>query len=182
MMTITCSACAAELTIPDEHAGRVGRCQNCNARITIPERASAEPKSAGTSGSEQPLVTRSTAQFSGEGTTPEGHIAAKHRLDHIEHDANVVRWGSTLVTVAGWITSLLGAVMLLVGVLRLLRREDDLGAQMADSAIGWTQVQGGISLLVAGILLIALAAFFRLVARMSQLIGAFLVDRSEKTP
>jgi phage FluMu protein Com len=73
MLKFNCPACGKKLAVPEEHAGRAGRCPRCKQTVTVPAPAAATPappeKQSAQPGTPQGLLTKGAVQ-QGKKETP----------------------------------------------------------------------------------------------------------------
>jgi hypothetical protein len=177
LITIPCPQCGAILSVPDEYAGRTGKCQNCEALIPIPGGAPVAKSAAVTVTAPTPAPTPAPLVLREE------RIPEDVRYPQLVRNARLVRIGSTIVAISGWISLAMGAISLLNGIVGLLHPQNDevLGnndfSRLSATAAAWGAVDLGISFVIAGILLVATAAFFKLVAYTCEVVRDMAIEQ-----
>jgi hypothetical protein len=197
MIELACSKCGSILHVPDQFAGKRGKCQKCGTANKVPDRpviADAEP-------SLREFVTPTNAAKDGSSTIApkvspielnkraNGDALKWLRLPapvragmyaEISHNARLVRWGASIISFWGWATFVIGILAVIAGVLILI-----FGASMVNdrtdraAAIGfaWGAISFGFSSAIVGILLIALAAFFKMVSHTCEAARDFIIQQ-----
>ncbi len=171
MIQVACEKCGTVLRVAETMAGKRGRCQKCGTPLSVPTPSPDEQPLTVTTKlaaiASSPTIAKVAAVVSGKvGPAPEG------RYPEIVRNAALVRWGAGLVNSGGWFAVVVGALMAVIGLACLATAffSSSSGGTATAASFGASFLSQGCGLVVGGILLVALAAFFRLISHTCEAI------------
>ncbi len=181
MIQIACEKCGTVLRVPETMAGKRGRCQSCGIPISVP----ADAASGGIASKLSAAGASAQAAVVAAAKTVKLPRAASGKYPEIVQNAQLVRWGAGLISAWGWFTLVMGAIVMLVGVVAvvigLFSSSGSFGTAAAVS-FGISCLSEGFWAVIGGILLIALAAFFRLISHTCEAVRDSVIDQLSSPP